>query len=260
MFPGLGFYSQVAAPSGPWTPASLGGSLIFAADPNDTTSAPDDGAGRARYLRHLYDTSKYIEQPNSGERPRISTGSGASGTKRVLYLGGPGEHLWMYTNTGVASPFTALINAFNSANPTSTGAATYIAAIELHASFVSFQRLGYWARLDGNGEIQIRQNTSNLGALYNGTSITTPQRSGWRLLTMIFGGGTIAFRVDGTQVGSTAITNAAAISSQQFCLGATSAADVVPPAQVGGLLVASAALSGTNLTNAEAWVKTTAGL
>jgi len=52
MFPGLGFFSQTA--SGPWTPASLGGSLIFAADPNDTASAPDDGAGRARYLRHIY--------------------------------------------------------------------------------------------------------------------------------------------------------------------------------------------------------------
>jgi hypothetical protein len=178
MFPGLGFFSQTA--SGPCTPASLGGSLIFAADPNDTASAPDDGAGRARYLRHLYYTSKYIEQPTSTERPAIITGSGANGAKRVLYFGGPGEYLWMRTDTGMAAPFTALIGAFNSSNPTTTGAATYIAAIKLHTEFGNFQRLGFWGRLDGTGPVQIRQNTGNLGALYLGTadSVTTAQQSG----------------------------------------------------------------------------------
>jgi hypothetical protein len=259
MVPGLGFFSQTA--SGPWTPASLGGSLIFAADPNDTASAPDDGAGRARYLRHLYDTSKYIEQPTSTERPAIITGSGANGAKRVLYFGGPGEYLWMRTDTGMAAPFTALIGAFNSSNPTTTGAATYIAAINLHSEFGLYQRLGLWCRLDGTGPVQIRQSTSNLGALYNGSadSVTTTMRSGWHLLTMIFGGGSITFRINGTQLGSKAITNATAISSQQFRLGADDV-DLAPPREVGGLLVASAALSGTDLTNAEAWVKTTAGL
>ncbi len=259
MVPGLGFFSQTA--SGPWTPASLGGSLIFAADPNDTASAPDDGAGRARYLRHLYDTSKSIEQPTSGSRPRITTGSGASGTKRVLYFGGPGEYFWMYTSTGLASPFTALINAFNSSNPTTTGAATYIAAIEMHTEFGRFQRLGLWCRLDGTGPVQIRQNTGNLGALYLGTadSVTTAQQSGWHLLTMIFGAGTLTFRLDGTQIGSKAITNTTAVSSQMFRLRADDTT-IDPPTSVAGLLVASTALSGTDLTNAEAWVKTTAGL
>jgi hypothetical protein len=208
-----------------------------------------------------YDTSKYIEQPTSTERPRIVTGSGASGTKRTLYFGGPGEALWMRTDTGMAAPFTALIGAFNSTNPTTTGAATYIAAIEMHSEFGRFQRLGFWARLDGSGPVQIRQNTGNLGALWGGTadSVTTSQRSGWRLLTMIFGAGTLTFRLDGTQIGAKAIASTTAVSSQMFRLGADEAV-VDPPASVAGLLVASTALSGTDLTNAEAWVKTTAGL
>jgi hypothetical protein len=162
----------------------------------------------------------------------------------------------------MTSPFTALINAFNSSNPTTTGAATYIAAIELHSEFLAFQRLGYWGRLDGTGPVQIRQNTSNLGALYLGTadSVTTSQRSGWRLLTMIFGAGTLTFRLDGTQIGAKAIASTTAVSSQIFSLGATLSNDIASPGEVGGLLVAGTALSGTNLTNAEAWVKTTAGL
>ena len=162
----------------------------------------------------------------------------------------------------MASPFTALIAAFNSSNPTTTGAATYIAAIKLHTEFGSFQRLGYWGRLDGTGPVQIRQNTGNLGALYNGSanSVTTAQRSGWRLLTMVFNAGTLIFRLDGTQIGTKAIANTTAVSSQVFSLGATISTDIASPAEVGGLIVAGTALSGTDLTNAEAWVKTTAGL
>jgi hypothetical protein len=131
----------------------------------------------------------------------------------------------------------------------------------MYSEFLRFQRLGFWARLDGTGPVQIRQNTSNLGALYLGTadSVTTSQRSGWRLLTMIFGAGTLTFRLDGTQIGSKAITNTTAVSSQMFRLGADETT-IDPPTSVAGLLVASTALSGTDLTNAEAWVKTTAGL
>src|SRR4051794_8229110 len=75
----------------PWAPSALPG-LVFAADPGDTTTSPDDGSGHVTQFRHIYDSSKFMSAPDAASRPLLTTTGGATGTKRVLTLG-PGRYL-----------------------------------------------------------------------------------------------------------------------------------------------------------------------
>lgn len=252
-----------AAPgSTAWVPSNLGAALVYAADTGNTTTSPDDGAGHAASVQHLYDATKAMVQTTSGARPAYSTTAGATSGKRVLTYT---TAQWL--QAGGSGGFAALANLFNGAENTTNG--TWIVAAKIDTT-AGFSFVSVWANADSSQYFQLRQhNATNLVWQNNdadgtGASASAAEVNGWHYFTCIKSGGTLTLRVDGVQVGTDTVGGTVSFTASDFALGALSSGGVwttgSPPQATAGMIACNTALTGADLANAEAWVKATAGL
>lgn len=252
-----------------FAPSALGTVLVYATDTNSTASAPDDGTGKVQFLRHLYDSAKFLQQPTAANRPQIVTNSGASGTKRVLTLGN--NRFLRGNGTG----FNALINLFNGAMASTTG--TICLAVQLVTDDLAWSEPwvfpaadgSQWFHLHHRGTGDLRFRVHDAASVEGNATDTTTTRTGWFCVTCIKNGTSVIIRVDGTQMASATYGGSASFTAGDFLMNAT----MVPPdgallsdggdnntVAIGGMVVTSTALGGTDLSNVEDWVKATVGL
>ena len=252
-----------------WAPSAIS-SLVYATDPNDTTLVPDDGSGRVQFAKHLYDPAKYLQSPNGTNRPTLTINEGVSGTKRVMTLG-----FNKYLHAGGAN-FAALTNLFNGAFASTSG--TIVLAVKLLADDGQWAEPFTWADTDANEYIDLKQRGTQTGNAQGGTSfqlrdaaatykaMTSTDDTGWFVFSCVKATNSLTIRKTGTQVATVVYGGSDSFTAADFVMNATLSGGLVVNTgdaytqALGGMVIAGSALSGSDLTNAEAWVKATIGM
>lgn len=250
------FTFTIPAP-GAWTPADLGYALTGAWDTNDTTQVTDDGAGNLVRMRATYGGGDILPAVS----PDISLTGGVASNKRVITFG---------ATDYLQSVDARILQAGTGA--VATGKITIIEAVKFVTGATS--RGFMFGTIGGSGgapSIGFRQTTTNRGP--SGTPVTTAYTAfqtafdgNWHVHTTTLDGLNLVYRIDGVQVATGTLIGGTNWSFSQFIIGAVVGASagaptsVFPPSAHAGMLIADTVLTGTDLTNAEAWVAATAGL
>jgi hypothetical protein len=245
-----------------WNPTALGGALVYALDTNDVASVPDDGSGKAQYARHLYAPSKAMVQATPSRRPGIATGGGVNGNMRVLTLGNTG--LLVAGGTGGTLP--DIVSLMAAPSDLRTPSATLIVAVQTDANAPAY--IGSWGDAAAGTYVHLRQNSNRMSfqAANSFVAEANPgyRIGGWNIITAIKDGATLTLRFNGQVVATGTMQAETAFSPTDFALGGyLDIAGYMPgdaPQALSGVIVASGALAGTTLTQAERWVGLTAGI
>ena len=256
--PYINSFNFVIPAPGAWTPADIS-TLVGAWDTNDTNQVTIDGSNNLVRMRATYGGGDLLP----GGTPDVLTGQGPSSNKRALVMAAA-DYL--------TSQDARILQAGNGV--IATDSITIIEALKYNAGVTS--RGFFFGTIGGTGgtpNLGQRQTVTNRGAsavpTSNGTVYTAFQTASdgdWHTHTVIKNGNSLIYRIDGTQVATGTIIGGTSYAFTQFLLGAVVGAtagaptSIVPAGGHAGLLIADTILTGTDLTNAEAWVAATAGL
>lgn len=252
------FTFTIPAP-GAWTPANLGVALTGAWDTNDVNQVTDDGSGNLVRMRASYGGGDLLP----GSSPDVSLTGGVASNKRVITFAA-GEYL--------QSQDARIVLA--GSGVVASGKVTMIQAMKFVSGATSRGfMLGTIGGTSGAPSIGIRQTTTNRGPsvtpVSGGTAYTAFQTAfdgNWHTHTVTVDGLNIVYRIDGAQVATGTIVGGTSYSFSQLLIGAVVGAVAGTPGSVNplsahaGMLIADTVLSGTDLSNSEAWVGATAGL
>ncbi|MHC2481544.1 hypothetical protein [Rhizobium leguminosarum] len=241
-------------------PLDLTTRLVSAFNANDATKTLADGSNNLTVVNDIYNSGSLVPL---GATPTVITNGGAMGNKRVIDfpaasgLGGGGNAALLATMAGSSA----------------TTKGTFVEAIKYVAGATSrgflFGKIG--TSQNSFGE---RQTTSNRGLsvveVAARAALTAFQSSfdaNWHVHTFIKNGTSCVYRVDGVQVASLTLVGDGTWVFNEFLIGATPGTTTVgvpaaynPADMYSAFVAVSDNLSGTELTNLEAWVGATAGL
>lgn len=241
-------------------PLDLTTRLVSAFNANDATKTLADGSNNLTVVNDIYNSGSLVPL---GATPTVITNGGATGNKRVIdfpaasALGGGGNAALLATMAGSSA----------------TTKGTFVEAIKYVAAATSrgflFGKVG--TSQNSFGE---RQTTTNRGLsvveVAARAALTAFQASfdaNWHVHTFIKNGTACVYRVDGVQVASLTLVGDGTWVFNEFLVGATPGTTTVgvpaafnPADMYSAFVAVSDNLSGTELTNLEAWVGATAGL
>jgi hypothetical protein len=242
-------------------PLDLGTSVLgMAWDTNSTSRVLASGANLTQ-MGELY-TSNIL---TIGGAPTVITNGGQTGNKRVLAFPA-GAFLAGYL-------YPALLDI-----PDGSTATSVFTVVEAMKYATGTSRGFLWGTAGSpntKASIGQRGTVTNRGASAREvdarTALTafqaTVETTNYHIFTTIKNGTSVVFRVDGTQVASLTLVGDGTWNFTDFFIGSDpgttvpgSTTTISPPANYSGLVIAKTALSGTDLTNVEAWVGATAGL
>ncbi len=241
-------------------PSDLGAALGVAFDTNDTSKVLESG-GLLTQMGEKYSANVL----GIGGAPTIITNGGQTGNKRVIDFPA-GAYL-------KGNSYAALLDIPD--GNTATSSFTVVEAAKMQAGVTN--RLSFWGSAGSatKASFSWRATTSNRGPsvieVDSRTAVTAFQTvvetSNYHVFTTIKNGTSLIFRVDGVQVATATLAGDSTWNFNDFYIGTSSGATtpgtpatVFPPDAYSGLVIAKTALTGTDLTNTEAWVGATAGL
>lgn len=241
-------------------PLDLTTRLVSAFNANDTAKTLADGSNNLTVVNDIYNSGSLVPL---GATPTVITNGGAGGTSRVIdfpaasALGGGGN--------------AALLTLMSGSSATSKG--TVVEAIKYVAGATSrgflFGKIG-----TSQNSFGLRQTTSNRGLsvveVAARAALTAFQASfdgNWHVHTTIKNGTSCVYRIDGVQVASLTLVGDGTWVFNEFLIGATPGTTTVgvpaaynPADMYAAFVGVNDNLSGTELTNLEAWVGAKAGL